>query len=169
MKQLRNNKGQAGNKFRPILCRDLRENNPNQGELTASRQQLDAKPRKLTQKMKTILTTPTPQNFPKKYAPETCHTMGSVWHKSPLKSRDFYRNGIRTQNYGIRPPPFLCHIYRFICGGWSSNLLNISEFIFKTGGLNGSLRSLSTYIQTTVMVTKRTIMRAATAKHASAP
>ena len=31
---------------------------------------------------------------------------GSVWHKSRLESRDFYRKyGMRTQKYGIRTPP----------------------------------------------------------------
>ena len=45
--------------------------------------------------------------------PYICHTMGSVWHESPLKSRDFYRKygirrAIRTRLWHTNPlPPFM--------------------------------------------------------------
>ena len=53
-----------------------------------------------------ILTTPTP-HICNKYPHNMPYNRGSVWHKRPLKSRDFYREyGIRTQKYGIRTPPF---------------------------------------------------------------
>ena len=41
--------------------------------------------------------------------------------KSRLKSRDFYRNmAYGPQKYGMRNPPFLCHMNRFYWGwGWS--------------------------------------------------
>ena len=51
--------------------------------------------------MKVILTTPTPhvlQNMPPKYAIQ----LGSIWHKSRLKWRDFYRKyGIRTLAFNL--------------------------------------------------------------------
>ena len=60
--------------------------------------------------------------MPQKYAIQR----GSVWHKSWLESRDFYRKyGIRTPFYGIRTP-LLCHMNRFY-GGWGVvfNLLRL--------------------------------------------
>ena len=58
--------------------------------------------------LNTILTTPTPhicKNMPPKYAIQ----WGSVWHKSRLKSREFYRKyGIRTPKiWHTKPPPFM--------------------------------------------------------------
>ena len=57
--------------------------------------------------MKTILTTPTfAKNMPQTYAMQR----GSVWHRSPLNLRDFYRKyGMRTRTYGMRTPPFMSY------------------------------------------------------------
>ena len=70
--------------------------------------------------MKIILTTPHPhicKNIPPKYAIQC----GFVWHKSRLRSRDFYRKyGIRTQKYSIRTPPRFMPYDPFYWGwGWS--------------------------------------------------
>ena len=67
--------------------------------------------------LKIILTTPTP-HICKKYAPKICAIQwGSVWHKSRLKSRDFYRKyGIRTPKIWHMNPPLLCHMNRFYWG-----------------------------------------------------
>ena len=55
--------------------------------------------------------------MPQKYAIQ----WGSIWHKSRLKSRDFYRKyGIQTQLLWHTNPPLLCHMHRFYWGwGWS--------------------------------------------------
>ena len=69
-----------------------------------------------------ILTTGDPHPpYSQKYAPRICHTMGSVWHKSQLKSKDFYRKyGIRTPKLWHTNPSLLCHMNRFYSGwGWS--------------------------------------------------
>ena len=74
---------------------------------------------------KIILTTTPPPIFAKKYDPKICHTMGSVWHKSRLESRHFYRkHGIRTPLFMAyeTPPPLLCHMNRFY-GGWGWSLI----------------------------------------------
>ena len=72
--------------------------------------------------VKITLTTPTP-HICKTYAPKICHTMGSVWHKSRLKPKNFYRkDGIRTQKIWHTTPPLLCHMSRFYWG-WLWSLL----------------------------------------------
>ena len=55
--------------------------------------------------------------MPPKYAIQ----WGSVWHKSRLRFRDFYRkSGIRTPKIWHTKPPLLCHMNRFYWGwGWS--------------------------------------------------
>ena len=74
--------------------------------------------------MRINLTTPTP-HICKKYAPKYAIQWGFVWHKSWLKSRDFYRKyGIRSQLLWHTNPPLLCHMNRFLLGvGVVSNLL----------------------------------------------
>ena len=57
--------------------------------------------------LKTTLTTPTPQYLQKSMPPKYAIQWGCVWHTSPLKSRDFYRNcGIRTPKMACQPPLF---------------------------------------------------------------
>ena len=58
--------------------------------------------------MKLLLTTPTPHICKKNMPPKDAIQWGSVWHRSRLKSRDFYRNmAYGPPKYGIRPPPFM--------------------------------------------------------------
>ena len=65
---------------------------------------------------------PHPPIFVKKMPPKYAIQWGSVWHKSRLKSRDFYRRyGIRTPKARHTGPPILCRMSRFYWGwGWSS-------------------------------------------------
>ena len=66
---------------------------------------------------------PHPPYLQKICPPKYAIQWGSVWHKSRLKSRDFYRKYWHTTTpnfYGIRTPPLLCHMNRFYWGwGWS--------------------------------------------------
>ena len=68
---------------------------------------------------------PPPSIFAKNMPPKYAIQWGSVWHKSRLKSRDFYRKyGIRTQKYGIRTPPFMPYEPFLLGVGVAFNLLS---------------------------------------------
>ena len=61
---------------------------------------------------------PHPPYLQKNAPPKHAIRWGSVWHKSPLKSRDFYRKyGIWTPKKMAYKPPLLCHMNVFIGGG----------------------------------------------------
>ena len=68
--------------------------------------------------VKIILTTPTPHILQKKMPQKYAIQWGSIWNKSRLKSRDFYRKyGIRTPKIWHMHPPFYAIWTVFIGGG----------------------------------------------------
>ena len=64
----------------------------------------------------------------KKYAPKYAIQWGFVWHKSRLKSRDFYRKYAYGPNfYDIRTPPFMPYEPFLLGVGVVSNLLSNAQ------------------------------------------